>query len=369
MQSSSNFGQRLTIASWCSAFLCTYAALMPLSVAVFARQMPPATQAHDHMNMNHAEPQPSGGASEDSNGHRAQPSPEDDVLTIRYQCLNEKSEVGVCAIAVAKIEFDALVQALDPNMSADSRQSLATEYSRLLIMAVEARRRGIDRLPEIKTLLRFADLQVLATRVVQEISVRPPIVSLGDVERYFSEHRRDYQEVFLSRILVSSKPKDTRHSIIPAAERAEAMRKRAINGEDFAVLQHEIAGSTPGTAEAKVQIGPLLCQSLPEPQRQVCDLQPGQVSMVLPDSLGFVIYRLESRRPRGLDEVRDQIRAMLERQSVQEEIEKIRTPLSLDLDEAYFGKLPKPDVAMEHGMHFPVAGTTTPAQAAPLHQH
>ena len=104
------------------------------------------------------------------------------------------------------------------------------------------------------------------------------------------------------------------------------------------------------------------CRSLPDAHRQVCDLDTGEVSTILADNSGYSIYRLESVSRRQLDDVREEIRATLARQRVQEAIQKVRTPVSLELDEVYFGKLPKPDLASHHGMHFPNAKTTTPSQ-------
>ena len=112
----------------------------------------------------------------------------------------------------------------------------------------------------------------------------------------------------------------------------------------------------------------MLCRSLPEAHRQVCDLKPDEISNILADSTGYSIYRLESSRRRELNDVRDEIRSTLERQRVQDAIQKVRTPVSLDLDEQYFGKLPKPDLASHHGMHFPNAGAPAAAQAH-THQH
>jgi hypothetical protein len=282
------------------------------------------------------------------------------VVRIRYNCISEPSgDADTCTTAVTKNDFDALVRALDPNMSADGRQALATEYSRLLIMAAEARRRGLDRLPELQTLLKFSALQLLGTRLVRDISGSAPQISSEDVETYFRDHGRDYQEVTLSRIFVPAK------SEVQAAARAEQVRTRAMSGEDFATLQREIKETSPN-----IRLGPMPCRSLPEAHRQVCDLKPGEISSTLADSSGYSIYRLESKRIRELADVSKEIRATLERQRVQEEIQKVRTPVSLDLDELYFGKLPKPDVASHHGMHFPHASSTTaPSAQTHVHQH
>ena len=136
-----------------------------------------------------------------------------------------------------------------------------------------------------------------------------------------------------------------------------------MSGEDFALLQREIKEASPN-----IRLGPMPCRSLPEAHRHVCDLKPNEISNILADNTGYSIYRLESSRRRELNDVRDEIRSTLERQRVQDAIQKVRTPVSLDLDEQYFGKLPKPDLASHHGMHFPNAGATGSPQAH-SHQH
>ena len=290
--------------------------------------------------------------------------PEDGtVISIRYNCSTAPSgNVGTCEKVVTKRDFDALVRALDPNMSAAGRQSLATEYTRLLIMAAEARRRGLDQLPELKTLLDFSALQLLGARLVRDINGSLSPVSSDEVEKYFRDHGRDYQEVILSRIFVPAQGNGQSQDLTATAARAEQARTRAMSGEDFAILQREIKEASPN-----IQLGPMPCRSLPEAHRHVCDLKPGEISDTLIDRSGYSIYRLESRRRPELDNVRDEIRATLERQRVQEAIQSVRTPVSLELDEGYFGKLPKPDLASHHGMHFPNA-TTVPSQTH-AHQH
>ena len=293
----------------------------------------------------------------------AVPSEDRAIISIRYKCAEPSRDAGTCVKAVTKRDFDALVRALDPNMSADGRQSLAAEYSRLLIMASEARRRGLDQLPELRTLIDFSALQLLGARLVRDINGSVSPVSCDEVEKYFRDHGRDYQEVVLSRIFVPAHVNGESKDVMQAAARAEQVRTRAMSGEDFAALQHEIKEASPN-----IRLGPMPCRSLPEAHRPVCDLKPNEISNTLADSSGYSIYRLESRRRRELDDVRDEIRATLERQHLQEEIHEVRTPVSLELDEQYFGKLPKPDLASHHGMHFPNASTTVPAQTH-AHQH
>jgi hypothetical protein len=289
------------------------------------------------------------------------------VIKVEYKCPKAPGAIHVCTLRITKKEFDALVQAFDPKMPQSSRQSLAIEYSRLLIMSAEARRRGIDRSPEFQTLLRFSSLQLLATRLVRNVSATLRTISTEEVENYFRDHAHDYTRVVLSRIIVPDQPKGTNHVTVTPAEHAQQIYGRAMNGEDFANLQREVMSSA--TLGPHVRIGPLACHSLPESHRHVCDIDVGKISPPLRDSAGYAIYRLESRDDVGIASVRDEIRTMLGRKQLEHEIESVRTPIALKLDERYFGKLPKPDVLIEHGMHHPPASAvrTQPMQSHRQH--
>jgi hypothetical protein len=333
------FFRHVPSSSVAGQFLRTITALMPASLALFAQQAP---LHHSH--------------STTSSIELTGDSP---VIRIQYECVSQPS-TGTCTSTVTKRDFDALVRALDPSMTADARQALAAEYSRLLIMGAEARRRGLDQLPEFQTLLQFSALQLLGTRLVKDIQGNVPANLPDEIRKYFRDHERDYRHVTLSRIVVPAHSPGGGQAGDGAAH-AEQVRKRAVNGEDFTALQRDITGS-----EANTQIGPMSCRALPEAHRPVCDLPLKEVSPVIADNSGYSIYRLESKVSRELNEVRDEIRATLERRHLQEQIQKVRTPVSLDLDEKYFGKLPKPDIAHQHGMQFPAARTVSSEQT---HQH
>ena len=288
------------------------------------------------------------------------------IIQATYQCSNGLQTSKDCTITVTKKAFDALVQALDPGMTTANRQSLATEYSRLLIMAAEARQRGIDQQPEFQTLLQFTALQLMATRLVREINAAPEAVSAADVQKYLRDHRTDYREVSLDSIVVPAQPGRPGQGSVPAVERAQALHKRLLDGERFSAVQAEVNGST--VAESTVSRKPswLRCTSLPEAQRSVCDLEPGQISNPIAEGQNYLIYRLESRRDLKPEDVGDDVRALLARQRTDQEIHRVRTPVSLLLDERYFGKLPKPDLAEKHGLHYPHV-TTAPPETQ--HQH
>jgi hypothetical protein len=286
------------------------------------------------------------------------------VIRVRYHCPAESA--GPCQIDVGKDEFETLVRAIDPKMSPVNRQILAAEYARLLIMAAHARAQAIDRSPEFETLLKFSTIQLLSTLLVKQMNAAAPPVTAGAEEAYYREHARDYQEVMLARIFIPPQPDHGGKGTATTAARAEDFRNRALGGQDFASLQRESAGGAPDATPPAAPWAPVLCANLPEAIRQVCDLRPGEISAVLPEGPGFSIYRLESKHARELAEVRQDIHTTIERLRLQADLEKVRTPMALDLDESYFGKLPDPDVAHKHGMHFPA--TSAPASGHEGHE-
>ncbi|HYH01112.1 MAG TPA: peptidylprolyl isomerase [Terriglobales bacterium] len=296
--------------------------------------------------------------------------PEARVLGLRYRCAPDASPSGsgTCEINVTKNEFDALVRALDPNMAASSRLSLAAEYSRLLILAAAARDRSLDQSPNVQVLQKFSALQVLAASVVRDIASNPPQLSSEEIQKYYLDHQREYADVVVSRIAIAASAKNTDEERRLTSARAEAARKRAAEGESFETLQREITGLHRQEPGLQVRLGPIACHTLPDGHRHVCDLPPGEVSTVLADGPGFCIYRLESRKKRPFAEVHDQIRTALQRERVQKEIENIRTPISFQLEKRYFGELPEQDLATEHGLHFPGAVSTSQPAAVP-HNH
>jgi hypothetical protein len=309
-------------------------------------------------------------------GPRADQSPQPlsegtDVMSVQYRCAPSQASGAPkpCVISVSKAEFDALVSALDPNMPESSRISLASEYARLLIMAAAAQQRGIDQTEDFKTLVKYATLQLLSTRLVRDINGHPnKVVSEADIDRYLSDHEGDYQQVTFDKVVL---PKNSgiAGKSISAEAYANELHRRAVNGESFTKLQAEVTGLSAQDAAGHGRVGPISCLSLLESQRQVCRMKPGEISPVLQDQTGFSILKLVALQAVLRDQAKAQVRELLKRQALQTEIESVRTPVALNLDERYFGKLPSADVAHKHGMHTPSATVTDPSKAAESHQH
>jgi hypothetical protein len=77
--------------------------------------------------------------------------------------------------------------------------------------------------------------------------------------------------------------------------------------------------------------------SLPD-QIFIMDLKPGEISSVLLDPNGYVIYRLSLKNTIPLDQAREEIKSTLRSQHMQDGIHRILDSKAPTLDESYFAR-------------------------------
>src|SRR5215471_5103072 len=65
-----------------------------------------------------------------------------------------------CQTVITRAQFEALADALQPNMNLQTKRRLAAVYPRLLAIAQEARNRGFESDAKYKELVRFSRLQI-----------------------------------------------------------------------------------------------------------------------------------------------------------------------------------------------------------------
>jgi hypothetical protein len=124
---------------------------------------------------------------------------------------------------------------------------------------------------------------------------------------------------------------------------ADAMRARAVAGEDFEKLQKEVyAGSGLKTPVPFTTIGKTIRANLPVSQRSVVDLKPGEVSPVFDEAAGYYIYKLISKESPPLEQVRAEILSGLQNQKLADSMQAVGDAASTELNEAYFGPAPAP---------------------------
>jgi parvulin-like peptidyl-prolyl cis-trans isomerase-like protein len=308
-------------------------------------------------------------------------APDAPVLTINGLCDNPPADKATdpnCKTVITRAEFERLLESIQPNMPARVRRQFAMRYSTALIMAAKAHQMGLDQGPKFEDKMKLARIQVLSQGLNQAIQEKAGQISDQDVQDYYNKNADAYQEADLQRIFVprsqtlpasavklSPAEEKKRQAVAESAMKAEAdkLHARAVAGEDMTKLQGEafqFAGIKTKAPSAK--LGSERRNGLPPAQASVIDLKPGQVSPVFSDQSGYFIYKVGAKDTEPLDKVKEEIRATLRTQRMQEQMQAVQQSGTPVLDEAYFGA----DAGPAHGMPLPSpTGAPTPSGPGP----
>jgi len=265
--------------------------------------------------------------------------PEDDrvLITISGICDDSSSDrvtAPDCKTVITRDQFEKVIYAVQPNMSPHARREFALHYVDVLIMTQKAEQMGLDKGSNYEEQMRLARIQVLSQELKKVMQERASQISEEEIEEYYHANIQKFEKAEIDRIYI---PKSLLTKEI-ANEDAESLRTRAIAGEQFDKLQ-AAAYQTAGIKSAIPNTSLVVKRtSLPPNQAPVMDLKTGEVSSVLTDPNGYVIYKLESKEIVPLDQVREEIKTTLRSQRMKEEMGGIMGVATPTLDESYFAR-------------------------------
>ena len=262
---------------------------------------------------------------------------------------------GACETIITRAQFERLADSLQPNMAPQVKRQLANSYPRILTMAHEARKRGLDKDPQFQEKLQFARQQLLMQELNRTIQIETGKIPDKDVDAYYKNNPSAYEEATLLRLFVpkrktiepakDAKPEDVKAqqdaSEAIMTKEADDLHARAVAGEDFEKLQKEAfevgAVNSPPTATKLENLRPT---NVPPGHTSIFALKPNEVSPVISDASGHYIYKLVSEELVPVDRVRDEIRSTMQTQKIREALQRVQNSTTLELNDAYFGPAP-----------------------------
>ncbi len=159
---------------------------------------------------------------------------------------------------------------------------------------------------------------LVETQIVAKISVPE-----AEIKKFYDENKDKYfkQEagVRASHILISVDPKAKPEEKKAAKEKAEAIRKRILAGEDFATLAKSESGCPSGKQGGDLGFfshG----QMVDSFEKAAFALKPGELSDVVETQFGYHIIKVTDKKDAGtvpFDEVKDKIQNYLKNQKTQ----------------------------------------------------
>jgi hypothetical protein len=237
-------------------------------------------------------------------------------------------------------------------MRARARREFALRYADALVMAKKAEQMGLDRGENYEEQMELARIQVLSQDLKRAIQQKIAQISDKDIEVYYHNNTARFEKEGVDRIYVPRNQQslsvlDNKLSEVDRQKRsqdseqtmkaaADNLCARAAAGEDFAKLQadaYQVAGIKSVAPSTSMEIRRA---SLPPSQVLVMDLKPGQVSSVLADPNGYVIYKVKTKDTVSLEEAREEIKAAIRTQRMQDAMHEIQDSVTPTLDESYF---------------------------------
>lgn len=297
-------------------------------------------------------------ASEQSQqGKTSNVAPDTPVITIHGLCdssSTDETAASSCKTVITRAQFKKVIDAVQPDMRARARREFALRYADAIVMTKKAEQMGLDKGEKYEEKMKLARIQILSQELKKAIQEKVSQISDKDIEDYYRNNIARFEKAEMDRIFVpktqqlasasekklsdADEQKRSQESEQTMREEADNLRARAVAGEEFTKLQadaYQVAGikSTPPNTSMGIRR-----TSLPPNQVSVMDLKTGEVSSVLADSNGYVIYRIKTKVTLPLDQAREEIKATLRLQRMQEEMRGIQDSATPTLDKSYFGR-------------------------------
>lgn len=265
--------------------------------------------------------------------------------------LEQASDPVVITIGTTKVtkgEWEQFIGALPPQIQAEAKgpnkRKVAEQYAELRMMAQEARNRKIDQNPATKAQLAFQLDQMLAQMLFRDLQATVKVDDAA-IQQYYDAHKSEYEEVKARHILVRFK--DSRVPLregqkelsdAEAAAKAKELKVKLDAGADFAELAKKESDDT-GTGANGGDLGTFSHgQMVPEFDTAAFAQPVGKVGDPVRSAFGYHLIKVEERKSKSLQEMKDEIEKRLRPELAKQEVETIKKANTISVDEGYFGK-------------------------------
>ena len=269
----------------------------------------------------------------------------------------------VCKTEITRAEFDKLIQTVAPTAPVSARRQIATRYVQMLTVANEGIKLGVDKDPAFSEQLALTRLNLLAQEAGRKLQTDASNVSEADAKNYYDQNQSAFEEVALTRIFIPRTPPapaatqtaagnqpaagaaqpaigaQTQASAADAEAIAKAARDQLAVGGDPEKIQKSAYDQLKNTTPPPTtKFGAKRRGTLPATEEQkVFALKAGDVSEVFSETVGYTIYRVDSRQQLPFDQVKDQAKQSVTKLRLADAQQQITGASKADYNDAYFG--------------------------------
>lgn len=274
-------------------------------------------------------------------------------------------------VKLTSAQFDQIIDVLPeqvrPMYRGQGRKMLADNLVKLLVLAQEARHRGLDKTDAYRTQEQFEMNNVLAGLAYAAIS-KDIKVDDAEVRKYYDSHLSDYQEVHARHILirfqgsrVPVKPGEPDRTDAEALAKAQEIEKQLQGGADFSVVASKESDDT-GSAANGGDVGFFHHgQMVPSFENAAFAMKAGEVSQPIKSEFGYHIIKVEAAKTKTFDEAKPEIEAKLKPEQAQKAMEDLQKKSGVVYDPEFFGTPAAPSVTVP----LPIKPGAAPSPAKP----
>ena len=244
-------------------------------------------------------------------------------------------------------DFNQVMEVFPPQQRAfyngPGRRKFADDFSQLIILANEARKENVAADPIVKRRMTLLADQTLAQALIERIRNDAKIPD-DEIQKYYNDHLKDYEEVKASHILIRFKgspaplppgKKDLTEE--EAKAKADELYKEVTApGADFAAIA-KAESYDQGSASKGGDLGTFHHgQMVPAFESAAFALNPGEISQPIRTQFGYHLIRVDDKKTRTLEEVKPDIENLLRRQKVEVALENLKKAVKVDLNPQFF---------------------------------
>ncbi|HEX6097880.1 MAG TPA: peptidylprolyl isomerase [Thermoanaerobaculia bacterium] len=262
---------------------------------------------------------------------------------------------------ITQAEFEAFMSAVPEQQRAmfsgpGGKRELANELVRMKTLEQEAKRRGLDKDPELRSQLDLLTTQLVATKALQEIveeKAEKQVQALYEKEKGSSLSLRHIVVAYEGGMIPprgQAKPPSGEE----ATRKANALAQRLRGGADFAATARS-ESDDPESGQRGGSLGPLRAEMLPpEIAGVVTKLKPGEISNPVKTQFGIHIFSVGQP---SLEDMRPMLQQRVQNEIAQQEVKRLQAAAKVDLDPQFFPPAP--------AVPAPGASTSTAPAPAP----
>lgn len=251
---------------------------------------------------------------------------------------------------ITEAQFEDMISAIPAQYQAYARgagkRAFAEQIVQVKVLSQEAEKRKIDQEPKVRDEVTFQRQNLLAQAMFLALQ-QSATVDDAAVEKYYNEHKSDYEVLKARHILIrvkgapmqaiAGKPELTDEE---ALAKAQAIRKRLVGGEDFATVA-KAESDDAGSGAQGGDLGEFRKGMMVPPFEQAAfAAKVNEITEPVKSPFGYHLIQVESHVTKSLAEVRPEIEKKIRPEIARTEVANLRKGATVQMDDGFFGPAP-----------------------------